>query len=251
MVQSGSWISIYGNNLANATSVWSTTQFITDLSGVTVSIGGKPAYIWLVSPRQLNVQVPDLGNVGCVNVIVATPNGTAQSEIVLTAAQPSFSLLDAKYAAAVISVPNGTGAFGLGVNSYDLMGPGGNAFSFKTRPVKAGEIIALYGVGFGPTAQPVSAGQYAAYPVNTLERPIITIGGVTADWVFSGLVGPGLYQLNVKVPAGLASGDQPLVATVPNQANPLLFSSFRSQTCTDPDPQGATPANCAVYVAVQ
>jgi uncharacterized protein (TIGR03437 family) len=250
IIQSGSWISIYGNNLANGTSVWSSTNFITDLSGVSVNIGAKPAYLWLVSPHQLNVQVPDIGSVGCVNVIVTTPNGTAQSQIVLSTAQPSFSLLDAKYAAAVIAVPNGSGAYGSGINSYDIMGPV-NAFTYKTRPAKAGEVIALYGVGFGPAAQPVTAGQYAAYPINTFERPIIAIGGVTAEFVFSGLVGPGLYQLNVKVPSGLTPGDQLLAATVPGQPTPLLFSSFKTQNCSDPDPQGPTPPNCAVYVAVQ
>ncbi|HXJ40823.1 MAG TPA: IPT/TIG domain-containing protein [Bryobacteraceae bacterium] len=250
IVQPGSWISIYGNNLANTSSVWSSTNFITDLSGVSVSIGGKPAYIWLVSPRQLNVQVPDIGSVGCVNVIVTTSNGTAQSQITLSTAQPSFSLLDARYAAGTISVPNGTGAYGSGVNSYDIIGPV-NSFTYKTRPAKAGEIISLYGVGFGPTAQPVTAGQYDAYPINTFERPAITIGGVTADWVFSGLIAPGLYQMNIKVPSGLSPGNQPLVATVPTQSNVLLFSSFKTQNCADPDPLGSPPPNCAVYVAIQ
>jgi uncharacterized protein (TIGR03437 family) len=193
--------------------------------------------------------VPDIGSTGCQNVIVTTPNGTAQSQIVLSTAQPSFSLLDNKYAAAIIAVPNGTGAYGSGVNSYDIMGPV-NAFPYKTRPVKAGEIISFYGVGFGATAQPVMAGQYAAYPVFTLDRPVITIGGITAEYAFSGLVGPGLYQMNVKVPSGLAPGDQPLLGTVIG-STPLLFSSFKTQNCTDPDPQGPTPPNCAVYVAVQ
>jgi uncharacterized protein (TIGR03437 family) len=37
--------------------------------------------------------------------------------------------------------------------------------------------------------------------------PQITIGGVAASVEYAGLVGAGLYQLNVTVPASLSSGD--------------------------------------------
>ena len=42
----------------------------------------------------------------------------------------------------------------------------------------------------------------------------VTIGGIVATVSFAGLVGPGLYQINVAVPAGLANGDQAVVASV-------------------------------------
>jgi uncharacterized protein (TIGR03437 family) len=42
----------------------------------------------------------------------------------------------------------------------------------------------------------------------------VTIGGVPANVVFSGITAAGLYQINAIVPPGIASGDQALQATV-------------------------------------
>jgi uncharacterized protein (TIGR03437 family) len=42
----------------------------------------------------------------------------------------------------------------------------------------------------------------------------VTIGGTPAIVSFAGLVGPGLYQINLTVPAGLTSGDNTIAATV-------------------------------------
>jgi len=59
----------------------------------------------------------------------------------------------------------------------------------------------------------------------------VTIGGVPATVTFGGLVGPGLYQINVIIPAGItlkdpgAFSEVPVVATVAGitvQANGLI-----------------------------
>jgi hypothetical protein len=42
----------------------------------------------------------------------------------------------------------------------------------------------------------------------------MTIGGVPAEVLWAGLVGPGLYQINVRVPASVADGNQAVVASV-------------------------------------
>ena len=55
--------------------------------------------------------------------------------------------------------------------------------------------------------------------------PVVTIGGAQATVVFAGLVAPGEYQFNVTVPASLANGDQPIMATyggLTTQAGTLL-----------------------------
>jgi uncharacterized protein (TIGR03437 family) len=107
--------------------------------------------------------------------------------------------------------PNGSGAYGGG--TYDLLGPSG-AFPYNTRPAKAGEILLLYGVGFGPTSPRVPAGQPFTGAAPTNSPVTITIGGVAANVAFSGITAAGLYQFNLTVPAGTGSGDQALVATV-------------------------------------
>jgi uncharacterized protein (TIGR03437 family) len=44
----------------------------------------------------------------------------------------------------------------------------------------------------------------------------VTIGGKAVGVLFAGLVSPGLFQINIQVPAGLTGGDQALVLSVNN-----------------------------------
>jgi len=210
VIQPGSWVSIYGANLASGATIWN-GNFPTSLGGTSVTVDNKLAYLWYVSPTQINLQAPDDTAAGPVNVVVATGTGSASSTVTLAAYGPSFSLLDAKHVAGVIVTPNGSGAYGGG--TYDLVGPSG-AFSFNTRPVKAGETLILYGVGFGPTSPRVPAGQAFSGTAPTTSPVTITIGGVSASVAFSGITEAGLYQFNLTVPAGTGSGDRALAATV-------------------------------------
>ena len=47
-----------------------------------------------------------------------------------------------------------------------------------------------------------------------MTAPTVTIGGVSAQVVFAGLVSAGVYQLNVIVPASLPAGNPAIVAQV-------------------------------------
>ncbi len=211
VVQSGSWLSIFGANLASGTFVWK-GDFPTSLGGTSVTVDNRPAYLWYVSPTQINLQVPDDSVTGSVNVVVTTPTGTATSTVTLASQGPSFSLLaDGKHVAAEIPTPNGTGAYGGG--SYDLVGPS-NVFSYSTRPVKQGEILTLYGVGFGPTSPQVLAGHAFSGAAPTNNPVTVSIGGVNANVAFAGIVAAGLYQINVTVPAGVGTGDVAIHATI-------------------------------------
>jgi hypothetical protein len=101
-IQPGSWVSIYGNALAGPTNVWN-GNFPTSLGGVSVTIDSKPAYLWLVSATQINLQVPDDTATGTVNVVVKTLGGTSTSTATIAPYSPSFSLLNAKYPAAIVA----------------------------------------------------------------------------------------------------------------------------------------------------
>ena len=139
-IQPGSWVSIYGINLAAGTTIWN-GDFPTSLGGTSVTIDGKPAYLWVVSPKQINLQAPDDTATGTVPVVVNTPNGKATSTTTLGIFGPSFLLqADDKHVTAIVMTPGLPGNSGAG---YDVIGP--------SRPVKAGETMVLYGVGFGPT----------------------------------------------------------------------------------------------------
>ena len=215
-IQAGSWVSIYGTGLASGTAVW-TGNFPTSLGGTTVTIDNKQAFLWSVSPTQINLQAPNDTATGPVNVVVTTASGTVTSTVNLAAYGPSFSLLPgSSYAAGVILTPGGTGAYGSG--TYDLSGPA-NFFTFNTRPVKPGETLELFGVGFGPTKPAVPAGKAYTGAAPTTGTVAVTIGGVAAKVLFSGITEAGVYQFNVTVP-NAKSGDQPLIATVAGVSTP-------------------------------
>lgn len=210
-VQPGEWVSIYGTNLANATVSWN-GDFPTSLGGTKVTFDGKPAFLWYVSPTQINAQVPDDANTGPVPVVVTTASGTSASTVTLAQFAPSFALLDSKHVTGIILRSNGSGAYGGG--TYDIVGPTGNSLGFPTVAARAGDTIELFGVGFGPTNPVVVAGQPFSGAAQTTYTVSLSINNVTVNPTFAGLSSAGLYQINLTLPAGLGTGDLTLQASV-------------------------------------
>jgi len=225
-IEPGEWISLYGSNLVPVSAVWNGNfQTATSLGGVSVTIDGRPAYISSVTkgtppnPDQINAEAPDDTATGPVVVTVSNSFGNVGSTVTLASFAPSFSLLDNKHVAGIILTPGGAGAYDNG--AYDIVGPVG-AFPYPTRPVKAGETLLLYGVGFGPANPLVPAGVYftgAAPAANTIT---MTIGGVSVPLGFAGISYTGQYQFNLVMPS-VPSGDQPIVATVGGVQSPANF----------------------------
>ena len=207
-IQPGSWVSLYGTNLASSTTLWN-GDFPQTLGNVTVTVNSKPAYLWYVGPTQVNFQAPDDTATGPVNVTVTNPNGSATTTVTLGQYAPSFSLFSGKYPAAIVGVVGAPGNSGQG---YDYIGPSGS-LSFASRPVKAGETVVLFGVGFGPTNPTVAAGQLVTVPSASVTYPVVTVGGVPAQVAYAGVIAAGLYQFNVIVP-NAGSGEKLLQATV-------------------------------------
>jgi uncharacterized protein (TIGR03437 family) len=204
-------VSIYGSNLASGTAVWK-GDFPQSLGGTSVEINGRAAFLSFVSPSQINLQAPDDSTVGPVSVVVTTGAGTAHSTVTLGPFSPSFLLRDATHAAAIILTPNGSGAYGGG--AYDILGPTGYCFGYYTRGAQAGDVVELFGVGFGPTTPLVLAGKAFSGAAATTNTVQVVIGGTAVPPSFAGLSSAGLYQINVTLPAGLGTGDVPLTSTV-------------------------------------
>jgi uncharacterized protein (TIGR03437 family) len=84
-----------------------------------------------------------------------------------------------------------------------------------------GDIIEIYGTGFGDTNPPYQPGVFAKVtPLPRLTSPVaVTIGGVTlwsaSDVQYAGLAfdASGLHQVNLRVP-NVPDGDQPISVTV-------------------------------------
>jgi uncharacterized protein (TIGR03437 family) len=204
-------VTIFGTDLAPTTRIWNAqTEIVegrlpTELDGVRVNIGGRPAAIYYISPTQINVQAPDDIGTGNVAVEVINAGGTsaAVTAEVRTAA-PAFFLFDAdnqRYLAAV----HGDGTF---------LGRAGLFQGLTTRPARPGDVILLFGTAFGPTNPPVQSGRVFNGAAPLVTVPTIRIGNVPAQVQFGGLSGAGLYQFNAVVP-DVPNGDQAVVAELP------------------------------------
>ena len=115
-----------------------------------------------VSPGQVNVQAPDDSATGQVAVVVTTPAGSNTSYVTLSSFAPSFGLSQSpgtkrEYVAGIILRDDGSGAYGGG--TYDVLGPGGDLLGYRTTAARPGDIVELFGFGFGPVSPHVPAGQ--------------------------------------------------------------------------------------------
>lgn len=212
----GAWISIFGESLAGVSRIWTTVEIVDgklprSLEGVSVTVNGKDAAVYFVSPTQVNVQSPDDASTGTVEVKVATPAGSAMTTATLDRVSPAlftFSPESGRYAAAVHA--DGTLA-----GKADLFGG-----SPVMRTAKPGDVLLLYGTGFGATSPAVAAGTVVTAPAALADPSTlrIRIGGVDAKLLYAGLVSAGLYQFNIEVPS-VATGDQTVTAEVASQVS--------------------------------
>jgi uncharacterized protein (TIGR03437 family) len=123
-------------------------------------------------------------------------------------------VLDGRHVTGIILRSDGSGAYGGG--TYDILGPTGSSLGYRTVAAKAGDVVELFGVGFGPTTPPVPSGQAFSSAAPTTTPVQLMIGTTIVTPFFAGLSSAGLYQINLTIPAGLGTGDLALVATVDN-----------------------------------
>jgi uncharacterized protein (TIGR03437 family) len=215
----GSWITITGANLSGTTRIWTGADFNgnnlpTVLDQVSVTIDGKPAYLYYISPTQINALSPADTALGSVPVQVTYAGKTSN---VLTATEVSFS------PALFMFGPQGQKYVAAVRADGQYIGPT-SLYPGLTVPAKAGDTLLLYGTGFGPTNPTTNFGQTFTGAPPTANTVTATIGGVAATVQFAGLVAPGEYQFNILVPS-VPSGDNLVlltVAGVSSQANAYL-----------------------------
>jgi trimeric autotransporter adhesin len=208
------WIEIKGSNLAPAGIsspdcapgyCWQASDFVnnqmpTALHGVSATVDGKPAYVYFISPTQINVLTPLDSATGSVQVVVNN-NGALSTPFTITenAVAPSFLLFSTQGYIAATHLNN------------SLIGPA-TLYPGASTPAAPGETIVAYAVGFGLPSTPLTAGsetQSGSLPTS----PSCKIGGNPATVGFAGLISPGLYQFNMTIPSTAASGDNPIICT--------------------------------------
>ena len=213
----GSFISIYGANLTPVSDDWSNSiangQLPTQLGGVSVTIGGKPAYIAQMIPTQINAQAPDIG-VGPMQVIVTTPSGSSSA----------YTVNSQQYGPAFWPWP---GSQPVATHAdYTLAAKNGTFPGTTTVPAKPGEVITLWGTGFGPVVPPVPAGQVPGQYAGAMTTNLVTVSlNGTSIAVLGAALStyPGDYQVAIQIPASIASGDYTLAATIGRVSTPTML----------------------------
>jgi len=216
-VAPGSWIEIYGSNLAPDTRTWTGNDFTgsnapESLDGTSVTIGGQPAYVSFISPGQVNVQVPSNIGTGTQPLVVSSQAGGASNSYSVTVNAEEPGLL-APYS---FQVGGNQCVVALFPDYSTYVLPAGAIAGIASRPAQPGDIIILYGVGFGAVTPNIPAGQIAG-EFNALAAPFhVYFGSTEATLAYDGLAlgYVGLYQFNVTVPDVAGSGLVPLTFTL-------------------------------------
>jgi len=173
-VSPGSWVSIYGVNLAAAPQSAQAVPLTTQLGGVTVTVAGLPATLRYVSPTQVNALVPfevAIPTNTVVPLVITSGGGSGSYNIRLTRDAPAIFSQDGS---------------GLGLAMV---------FDGKFNPVGTvhqNEVLILYAAGLGP----VDGSGRVVDPVE------VYLGERKAQVLFAGLAPgiSGVYQLNVIAP---------------------------------------------------
>ncbi len=228
----GSWIEMYGANLAADSRSWTGADFNGNnapesLDGTVVSIGGQTAFLDYISPAiQVNAQVPSGIGTGVQPVIVMTSAGSSNPySIMVNSTQPgllapaSFSVGGIQYAAALFP-DNAT---------YVL--PPSAVPGVPARQAKSGDTITFYGIGFGAVAPASPAGQIVTQDNILTTSFAVFFGSAQASLIYWGLApgAVGLYQFNVVVPNVPDSDAVPLTFSLGGvSGTQVLYTAVRN-----------------------
>ncbi len=189
----GTWFSVFGRNLGGY-GQWSTANTFT-LGGAGITVCGTPAAIAYNSGPvrdsdgtdrwQLNALIPDAVASHASCPVVVTANGQATQPATISIASGIMELFAFSTTAGVLPIVTHT--------DYSLVGPG----SLGLVPAQPLETVVAWGTGYCRSAQ-------------------VTVGGKAAAVVFSGVIAPGLCQINFQVPAGLSGAESLAISTSQN-----------------------------------
>jgi trimeric autotransporter adhesin len=226
-ISPGAITTIYGSKFAAAGTAAATNsvtggKLSTNFGGACVTFGGVQAPIFGLTPNQITVEVPNVAP-GTVAVQVLRNCGTSTEQksnvrnVTAQAASPEFLYFQA----------NGDGkdpVAAVAANG-DYIGVPGSIPGVTLRQAVAGDILVIYALGLGATTPAQTIGVPAAGIGQAAQTVSVTIGGVklaASDVLYAG-VSPsfiGLYQINLRVPATVPSGNQTIVVQVGSNSSP-------------------------------
>jgi len=221
----GSIASVYGVNLAGtALSATSADPLPTSLAGTTVSITDsagvvQQAGLYYVSPNQINLVIPSSTAFGLATLTVTNGGGsTASGVILITYTAPGIYAANQNgkgvAAAQILEVsPTGVQTF------YDASQYDAGSSQYQPNPCAMSAANSYYLILYGTGLRLGKTGQVTATVAGMPAT--ITYAGAQPSW-------PGLDQINLQLPSGLAgSGTVNVVVTVAGQAANTVTVAFK------------------------
>jgi uncharacterized protein (TIGR03437 family) len=254
-VAPGSIVSLFGTSLAGGDQFGVFPSAVLP-GGGTITFSGIPAPLFdvVASQGQINLLVPvELPN-GTASVTVSNAFGVSSAfpVSIVSAAPGIFRIIDPSKparanAAALLAntawrtMPLSMAA-ALGI-PQDCRSNGVPAAAICGQPAAPGDVISIFVTGLGratpngnPGGQQLRSSQAApadgSVVYQTVQLPQVTIGGVDASVLFSGIAPgyAGLYQVNVVVPAAAPAGDDvPIAIAMPDSATDTATIAIRRQ----------------------
>jgi len=217
-VTPGTLAAIFGMNFTDSTTalVASGYPWPNQLGGTSVTIGGEPVPLYVVTAGQLVAALPfDLPVNTSLPIVVTRNNAvSAPQPVSVIADQPGvFTLAES----------------GLGIGAIEIFRPDGSyeGVAGNGNSATGGDVVVIYCTGLGGVNPRAVAGYPA--PVSPLSQTIdpvtMTILGVNVPVFFAGLAPgyAGLYQVNATIPGGIAPNPAaPLVLTQGGQKSPTV-----------------------------
>lgn len=200
----------------------------TVLGGSCVEINGQRSPVFAMLPNQANVQAPSALPLGPVSVSVIRNCGTAQevrgNTVMVTVAEaaPVFFLYPPYKADGFIAARFNDG--------FAAVAPEGAIVDQQgiSKPARPGNVINLFGTGWGQTVEALRTGEIATRATSLLDGANLTVtfGGMPLDpedVLYWGITpgAAGVYQLAIVVPANAPPGNHRVALTLYGRSSPL------------------------------
>jgi uncharacterized protein (TIGR03437 family) len=202
-VAPGGLVTITGRDMSTVTVVNNELPVPTTLGEVCVTVNDRAMPLLMVSPGQINGQLP-FSISGNANLVVRASGGISEP----------FSLTILPGAAAIFR----TGTAGPDTGLATVVRSTNNELVTLTNPIHPNDVIVIYATGLGDTTPVIEAGDPG--PSDPLAAaslsPQVTLGGVQLTVGYAGLVPGqvGVYQINAFVPETVPDGiSVPLTVT--------------------------------------
>lgn len=193
-VAQNEFVTLYGSGMGPDAGAIG-TAVTKGLGGSTVTFDGIEAYLIYASAGQINALVPY--GVSTKADVVVQYNGRKSLPFPLQTTASAPGLFTKEYGTGPVWAVNNDGTF----NS-------------TATPVARGGWIAFWATGQGAVNPSGQDGETIVTPKALMLPVKVTIGGVDAQVLWTGLIYGGEMQANVTVPANAPTGDVPIILTV-------------------------------------